>query len=1074
MLSLANGGGFPADTGDPLTEPAHPSHYADLNDFQKEIAKGFVWSPRGAALPPQMSRRAQAPSLVPRTLVDHSADMAKRFQGTYPGASPKASTPLKPSLHIPMPEQPSAPNANIKPSPKRPQNLVSEPMGPPPGFMTKTPPARTRRSAANSHAKAVPNSSPHSPRDIIQGSPLQSQQFCNNTQLPYTEELRSADESFREPQRVPSAVPGPETNRLAASVRHHNQEHSARQSPAQTPTLHVSPVPPPGLMGSPAALSVASSGMRHHQRLSEKYQNHKGDSKVWRKRCEALEHEKQELNSQASRIDTFETQGSAWEEKVERLESDNGRLRKRLHDYREYLNVAVQEHQSLYRLTQHRCEEAVVDMRENGKNTKVTTEEACKKAEGVQTRLMNTVRSVSDQAKAEVLAKDIIIEQFREQLQGREADLERERERGQDSQRIEELADSIQRDFNIQVSSLMSKLEPQMAGFVRDVQQRNSEDISRLEAILLDVSSRRSLDVSEADSLSDLVQLAQKSLPVIDKKLNALSCARANGQKDNTELAKSIQVQLEGIRERLAKRDLLAIELTEEKRASAALITATEQRDAECRNLRKRIEGMNTQLAENKKDIAGLSEELARLRPLQQQSEEHKADIAALTDELDRLHPLQQLSEDQKKKISALSAKVDLLHGTEREAESLRADIEERSNAIAELERAVKARDEVASDTARRYKEKDELAQGRLGDLEDAISRERLNTQTAVRAAEDARKELAETRLALEKRLSEANESRRHTEEMSQKEAAAVATVKAEMSDLQSQTCTQLSEAQAALASRECEIATSRLQVEELQGKEVKNSEELQRAQDLAQKLGSEVSMLKGKHQRASHTIASLEAKILEVDRQMDAEVRSPRSTGNSSDLQVLTNWQQWASALTGSLKQWVLRSRKAKRIYRKLQDTPDFKLDLGGDEELEAAKDATSVFLAIYEYLKQQAGVEHDKANGPEISGLVEVLGAAEVRHVKLRSPLVEETPTSTPLPVSAEQARRRQMSQPKPILKQRDNTPSDLQPDSLPYSQPPATRKRTRSQTQAAESPIVLPFERVTRQKRALSPQQ
>ncbi|EJT80883.1 hypothetical protein GGTG_00876 [Gaeumannomyces tritici R3-111a-1] len=249
-------------------------------------------------------------------------------------------------------------------------------------------------------------------------------------------------------------------------------------------------------MGSPAALSVASSGMRHHQRLSEKYQNHK------------------ELNSQASRIDTFETQGSAWEEKVERLESDNGRLRKRLHDYREYLNVAVQEHQSLYRLTQHRCEEAVVDMRENGKNTKVTTEEACKKAEGVQTRLMNTVRSVSDQAKAEVLAKDIIIEQFREQLQGREADLERERERGQDSQRIEELADSIQRDFNIQVSSLMSKLEPQMAGFVRDVQQRNSEDISRLEAILLDVSSRRSLDVSEADSLSDLVQLAQKSLPV--------------------------------------------------------------------------------------------------------------------------------------------------------------------------------------------------------------------------------------------------------------------------------------------------------------------------------------------------------------------------------------------------------------------------------------------------------------------------------------------------------------------------------------------------------------------------------
>ncbi|EJT80882.1 hypothetical protein GGTG_00875 [Gaeumannomyces tritici R3-111a-1] len=469
---------------------------------------------------------------------------------------------------------------------------------------------------------------------------------------------------------------------------------------------------------------------------------------------------------------------------------------------------------------------------------------------------------------------------------------------------------------------------------------------------------------------------------------------------------------------------------------------------------------MNTQLAENKKDIAGLSEELARLRPLQQQSEEHKADIAALTDELDRLHPLQQLSEDQKKKISALSAKVDLLHGTEREAESLRADIEERSNAIAELERAVKARDEVASDTARRYKEKDELAQRRLGDLEDAISRERLNTQTAVRAAEDARKELAETRLALEKRLSEANESRRHTEEMSQKEVAAVATVKAEMSDLQSQTCTQLSEAQAALASRECEIATSRLQVEELQGKEVKNSEELQRAQDLAQKLGSEVSMLKGKHQRASHTIASLEAKILEVDRQMDAEV--------------LTNWQQWASALTGSLKQWVLRSRKAKRIYRKLQDTPDFKLDLGGDEELEAAKDATSVFLAIYEYLKQQAGVEHDKANGPEISGLVEVLGAAEVRHVKLRSPLVEETPTSTPLPVSAEQARRRQMSQPKPILKQRDNTPSDLQPDSLPYSQPPATRKRTRSQTQAAESPIVLPFERVTRQKRALSPQQ
>lgn len=553
--------------------------------------------------------------------------------------------------------------------------------------------------------------------------------------------------------------------------------------------------------------------------------------------------------------------------------------------------------------------------------------------------------------------------------------------------------------------------------------------------------------------------------------LDSASRARMTAQENNTNFASSIEAQLEEFRQHLVERDVLAIELTEVKRANAALATAVEERDDECRNLCGEIGQMVAEIDKNERDLAELSDELSRLRWLQQQSEEHKAEIASLSHEVAQLRPLQQRSERQKAEISALSDEVTLLRAVEREVESLRAEVVEKAKAIAHLGREVRTLEEKASDLAREH----------LQDQENAASRERQKIQAleedvrrAVSAAEDARKELAETRSALEKLLSEADEKRRRAEEVSEKEIAAAAVVNAQMSDLQSQASMRLGETQAALASRERDLAALRLQVEDFRRQQGKKAEELELAQGLARELGLEVSTLKDKHQRASHTIASLEAKILECTQQQDPETRPPRSEGESADLQVLSNWQRWASALTGSLKQWVLRSRKAKRIYRKLQDTPDFKLDLGGDEELEAAKDTTSVFLAIYEYLKQQTDAEKSKTEEHEMLELGEIIRDAgsrqvklrsplaeetqtsrpppapveQARQVKLRNPLVEETPTSVPPPVSVEQARRRQTSQPKPIL-----------------------RKRTLSQTLETEPPAVLSLGRVTRQKRAIS---
>ncbi|KLU88642.1 hypothetical protein MAPG_07627 [Magnaporthiopsis poae ATCC 64411] len=1106
MPDPVDDGGAPAGTGGPQAELAHPKRSRRFEECRKEIAEGFIQFEANVPFPVQLPRRVQAPLPTSRTTVDNNAEMAKRPQGIYRGTGPKVSAPFEPAFHNPIPRRPFAPGASTKHSPKHGQSLASEPIVPLVSFTTKTPPLHPRTTvpacpdappSAGPHGQslvsepmghtvpittktpplhprtstvptcpdATSSASPHGPRDIVSDAPSRGQQPRNHTQPPSTEKPSGAGQSPDESHNQASTGPDFDMNRLNASFRHHSQEHSARQSLAQTPTPHTSPVPLPGRVGSPAGRSIISSTEDQQRQISERYKHYKDGFRTYRHRCHTLEQKKQKLKSY---IDDLESKSSAQEKNVERLESENNKLRKGIRHYRDYVQAAVQEQQSLFVLAQDRYQAAVEDMHKHAQKAEGMTEEVRKKVDEVQTRLMNAVKSVSDQAKIEILEKDLTIKQLREQVQERDADLERERERRHESERVEELANSMQREFTAQVANLMGKLKEDKAGLVEEMQQRNDKDISRLESMLQDMNSKSALGAPQADVLSALVQLASKSFSSVLAELDSASRARTTAQKTNANFASSIQAQLEEFHQHLVERDMLAMELTEVKRANAALATAAEERHDECESLFRDMSRMATEINDNERTLAELSDELIRLRWLQQQSE---AEIAALFREVARLLPLQEQSERQKAEISALSDEVALLRAAEREVESLRAEVVEKTKAIAHLKGEVKTREEKAADAAREHLQAQENAASRQRQKVQALEE---GLQRAVSAAEDARTELVETRSALEKQLSEADEKRRLAEEVSEKEAAVAAVANARISDLQSQADMQLGETRATLASRERDLAALRLQLEDFRRKEGEKTEELELARDLARELGLEVSTLKDKHQRTSHTIASLETKILECTQQKDSEAKSPCSGGESADLQVLSSWQQWASALTGSLKQWVLRSRKAKRIYRKLQDTPDFKLDLGGDEELEAAKDTTSVFLAIYEYLKEQTDGEKSKTEEHERSELGEIIRDAgsrqvklrsplteetqtsvpppapveHVRQVKLRNPLVEETPTSVPPPISVEQTRRRQNSQPKPIL-----------------------RKRALSQTLEAEPPVVLSLERVTRQKRTIN---
>lgn len=400
MPGPVNDDGVPADTGDPQAEPAHLRQSSRLEECRKEMEESFIRFEANVPFPVQPSRRVQAPLPISGTTVDRNAEMAKRSQGIYPGAGPKVSAPLETAFHIPIPERPFAPSTSTKHSPKGGQSLVSEPMGPPVPFTTKTPPPHAGCSTVPTCPDATSSASPHGPRDIISDAPPQSQQLRNHTQLPSTEKLSGAGQSFEESRHQSSTGPDLDRNRLAASIRHRSQEHSARQSLAQTPTPHASPVPLPGRVGSPAGGSIISSTEDQQRRINERYKHYKDGFRAYRHRCDALEQKKQKLES---RIDDLESKSSAQEKNVERLESENNKLRKGIRHYRDYVQAAVQEQQYLFTLAQHRNNQAVDEMYKHAQRAAGMTDEARKKVDEVQTRLMNTVRSVSDQAKTEIL-----------------------------------------------------------------------------------------------------------------------------------------------------------------------------------------------------------------------------------------------------------------------------------------------------------------------------------------------------------------------------------------------------------------------------------------------------------------------------------------------------------------------------------------------------------------------------------------------------------------------------------------------------------------------------------------------
>ncbi|KAK7736591.1 hypothetical protein SLS53_007023 [Cytospora paraplurivora] len=323
------------------------------------------------------------------------------------------------------------------------------------------------------------------------------------------------------------------------------------------------------------------------------------------------------------------------------------KLEGKCRQYKEYLNSAIAEQQSLYKAASAKCEDAIKQMREAEQKQKAVSEQERRQAEATLDRLKQAVKITVAECGFKERELNNRLETLNEKLKQQEADLSREQETTQKLLQQEEAITSVQeavKSIGSQIEQVAIKLTDAASRQVSQDETAAKETHSKLDNIV----DRLSALEKEVVPPADIVQRLQ------EVNAETFASSQAEAHADVKQLSDGLENYMEDFWMKLEDREDVLTELLEQVKAEneqldihlqfkeeeySALFDRLSETEVIIRNREEELSALKDEIAVVEQAQADGIQEAARANLLHLECEKLKKDLAAkstLASELQR------------------------------------------------------------------------------------------------------------------------------------------------------------------------------------------------------------------------------------------------------------------------------------------------------------------------------------------------------------------------------------------------------------------------------------------------------
>lgn len=343
----------------------------------------------------------------------------------------------------------------------------------------------------------------------------------------------------------------------------------------------------------------------------------------------------------------------ATEKNLQERSAKFSKLDEKCRTYKEHLNSAIAEQQELYKVTKAKCDGAITQMRDEESRRKHLQERERKQAEAARERLNQLIKNtIAEHAHKERQLNDKI-EFLSQQVEGRDVDLERERERTQallqQHANIASVQDSL-KEFEAKMDQVVSKVSE--TALFRDKQDdpRVGEMHVKLDRIMDNLHTLDERTCSRDEISTELQELNKKAVVSILGKLEPLLESQLETKAGLDSLSEGLEEYVNEVWAALEDRQAVLEERVEQRQAENEQKTDFLRRELETseqdrvqqddfiQGLEQTIEDCQSEIEVLCREVAeleqGQADSLVQAEHLEQIQEEHaklKEEVTAKT-----------------------------------------------------------------------------------------------------------------------------------------------------------------------------------------------------------------------------------------------------------------------------------------------------------------------------------------------------------------------------------------------------------------------------------------------------------
>lgn len=421
------------------------------------------------------------------------------------------------------------------------------------------------------------------------------------------------------------------------------------------------------------------------------------EQKLKRHQDRASEYKKQ-TQCQGNRIHQLEeghdqvlSQLQATKQELEERSAKFSKLENKCRTYKEYLNTAIVEQQTLYKASRDKCNGAIAQMQAEESKRQCLLERERKQAEAVRERLSQRVKTAIDEAKQKEEQFENSIASLNQKVQEREAEVLRERETAQALLRQQDSITAVQdtlKIFGIQIEEAVSKVNEATSLQSQQDDTKTEKLHFKLDQIIENLQSLDERSFSKNDVSEELQELNEKAVASILGRLEPILESQLETKENLNSLCMGLGEYVDELWQALEMReDVLEEYIVQKQEEDAQQMASLQEQlqasERDCAQERHLFFNSQVQVRDCQQDITKLRAEIIEL-------EHARADTNI---QADRLKQLEGEHAKLKDEAAGKAAQVSELEARLQESKfALEAEVEKHRKDTEELRKLVELR----------------------------------------------------------------------------------------------------------------------------------------------------------------------------------------------------------------------------------------------------------------------------------------------------------------------------------------------------------------------------------------------